>query len=179
MVGLDSDLAGLRFALNHSSGRAHYVAGDGGKLPFPDSSFDCTVSVTAPCFAGDQASFLSEMVRVTKRRFVLGLLNRTRLLYRDKGRQGGTGAYQGARWHTAHEIANCLDTCRWRVSPSVAGYTGPLAEKRDNGWNESCRAACRLVRFWWWSASVVEQIQEQKNDRKHPALCGPLAALSA
>lgn len=93
MVGLDPDLAGLRFALNHSSGRAHYVAGDGGKLPFPDSSFDCTVSVTALCFAGDQASFLSEMVRVTKRRFVLGLLNRTSLLYRDKGRQGGTGAY--------------------------------------------------------------------------------------
>jgi hypothetical protein len=44
------------------------------------------------------------MVRVTRRRFVLGLLNRHSLLYLQKGRSGGTGGYQGAHWHTASEI---------------------------------------------------------------------------
>lgn len=107
-IGLDPDLSRLRFASNNSAGNECYVAGDGSKLPFPDRSFDCTISVTALCFAEDQTSFLSEMVRVTKRRFVLGLLNRTSLLYLDKGRQGGTGAYLGARWHTAHEIGELL-----------------------------------------------------------------------
>lgn len=106
--GLDPDLSRLRFASNNSTGNECYVAGNGSKLPFPDRSFDCTISVTALCFAENQASFLSEMVRVTKRRFVLGLLNRNSLLYCGKGRQGGTGAYQGARWHTAHEISDLL-----------------------------------------------------------------------
>ena len=108
VTGLDPDISRLRFARNSPAGNEYYVAGDGGKLPFPDRSFDCTLSVTALCFAEDQASFLSEMVRVTKKRFVLGLLNRASLLYRSKGRQGGTGAYRGARWRTAREIRELL-----------------------------------------------------------------------
>lgn len=109
VVGLDPDLSRLRFARDHSAGGECYVAGDGTGLPFPDRSFDCTVSVTALCFVEDQASFLDEMARVTKRRFALGLLNRTSLLYRDKGQQGGTGAYRDARWHTAHGIRELLE----------------------------------------------------------------------
>lgn len=47
---------------------------------------------------------MAEIVRVAKRSFVIGWLNRTSLLYRVKGRHGGSGAYQGARWHTADEV---------------------------------------------------------------------------
>ena len=90
VIGLDPNSAWLNFAHNRLASNECYVAGDGGKLPFPDHSFDCTLSVTSLCFAEDQASFLNEMMRVTKRRFVLGLLNRTSLLYRSKGRHGGT-----------------------------------------------------------------------------------------
>ena len=43
-------------------------------------------------------------MRVTRRRLVLGLLNRHSLLYLQKGRGGGTGAYRGAHWHTAAEV---------------------------------------------------------------------------
>lgn len=108
VVGLDPDLPRLRFARNRPAGNECYIVGDGGKLLFPDRSFDCTLSVTALYFAEDQASFLSKMMRMTKKRFVLGLLNRTSLLYRNKGRQSGTGAYRGARWHTAREICELL-----------------------------------------------------------------------
>ncbi|MEW6253680.1 MAG: class I SAM-dependent methyltransferase, partial [Planctomycetota bacterium] len=41
---------------------------------------------------------------VARRRFALGWLNRTSLLFLDKGRHGGSGAYRGARWHTAREV---------------------------------------------------------------------------
>ena len=41
---------------------------------------------------------------MTRRRFAIGWLNRSSLLYRQKGRHGGSGAYRGARWHTASEV---------------------------------------------------------------------------
>ncbi|MBZ0092006.1 MAG: methyltransferase domain-containing protein, partial [Sulfuricellaceae bacterium] len=109
VIGLDPNLAWLRFARAHPAGSERFVAGAGGKLPFSDRAFDRTVSVAALCFAQDQPAFLSEMVRVTRRRFALGLLNRASLLYWQKGRQGGTGAYRGAHWHTANEIRALLE----------------------------------------------------------------------
>jgi hypothetical protein len=48
------------------------------------------------------------IVRVSRRRFVIGLLNRHSLLWLDKGRQGGNGAYCGAHWHTGAEVAEAL-----------------------------------------------------------------------
>lgn len=48
------------------------------------------------------------MARVARRRVVVGLLNRHSLLWREKGRDGGTGGYRGARWHTADEISAAL-----------------------------------------------------------------------
>ena len=66
--------------------------------------FDYCISVTALCFIAEEAPSLAEMLRVTRRRLALGLLNRRSILYLQKGRRGGTGAYRGARWHTAHEV---------------------------------------------------------------------------
>ena len=62
------------------------------------------VSVAALCFMRDQAAALAEMFRVTRRRIVVGLLNRRSLLYLAKGRHGGERAYRGAHWHTAEEV---------------------------------------------------------------------------
>jgi SAM-dependent methyltransferase len=106
-VGLDPNVAWLSFARHHSP-RATYVAGLAERLPFPDASFDCTMAITSLCFVGDLRQALAEIVRVTRRRFVLGLLNRRSLLYLQKGRHGGSGAYRGARWDTASEIRHHL-----------------------------------------------------------------------
>jgi len=103
-VGLDSNKAWLSYADARRAGGERYLAGLAESLPFADRSFDFSVSVTALCFVARQAQALREMVRVTRRRFVLGLLNRHSLLYLNKGRRGGTGGYRGAHWHTPSEV---------------------------------------------------------------------------
>jgi ubiquinone/menaquinone biosynthesis C-methylase UbiE len=108
VVGLDPNEEWLAYARDHSVDRELYVAGRAEALPFADQSFDCTLSVTALCFVTEQLQALREMVRVTRQRFVLGLLNRHSILYLEKGRHGGSGGYKGARWHTPAEIRALL-----------------------------------------------------------------------
>ena len=104
VVGVDPNRAWLGFARAHAAGGEHYCAGRAEALPFPDAGFERTVSVTALCFVDDARRALAEIVRVTRTRVVLGLLHRRSLLYVNKGRGGGTGAYRGAHWHTRREV---------------------------------------------------------------------------
>jgi ubiquinone/menaquinone biosynthesis C-methylase UbiE len=104
VTGVDLDPAMLRFANEHAAAGERYLPGDARALPFADGSFDLSVAVTALCFVPEERQALEEMLRVTRRRFAIGLLNRHSLLYLDKGRDGGRGAYRGARWHTRREI---------------------------------------------------------------------------
>lgn len=104
VIGIDPDEESLAYARAHAVRGERYVAGFAESLPFPDRSFDFTVSVTALCFVVRQQQALRELVRVTRRRFALGLLNRHSLLHREKGRGAGVGGYHGAHWHTPAEI---------------------------------------------------------------------------
>jgi len=108
IVGLDPDLDWLRFARTNARAGENYISGRAEQLPFADRSFDCTIAVTSLCFVRDQVAALREMVRVTRRRLALGLLNRRSLLYLQKGRGGGVGAYRGATWHTPAEARALL-----------------------------------------------------------------------
>ncbi len=103
-TGLDADPAWLAFAREHSDSAIRWVEGDARRLPYPDSSFDHVLSIAALCFVEDERQAVAEIVRVARRRFAIGWLNRYSLLYREKGRQGGSGAYRGARWHAAAEL---------------------------------------------------------------------------
>lgn len=99
VVGLDPSASWTSFAKDHAGNRESYVRGAAEFLPFADASFDLTISVAALCFAEDARKAASEIVRVTRRRFAAGLLNRQSLLYRRKGKKGGSGSYRGAVWH--------------------------------------------------------------------------------
>lgn len=103
-TGLDLRKDWLDFARSHGDPGLSWVAGDARKLPFPDASFDHVVSVAALCFIDNEPRAVAEIVRVTRGRFAIGLLNRTSLLYLQKGRGGGSGAYQGAQWHDKNEV---------------------------------------------------------------------------
>jgi SAM-dependent methyltransferase len=103
-VGLDPNASWLEFARASSTGSERYCLGTAVSLPFADSSFDLAVSGTALCFIDDGRGAVLEILRVTRKRFAIGLLNRHSLLYLQKGRAGGSGAYRGAHWHTAPEI---------------------------------------------------------------------------
>ena len=108
VMGLYPDRDGLDYARAHGGPNEVYIAGDARELPFPDASFDFVVSVTALCFIQDQRRALQEIMRVTRKRFALGLLNRHSALYLQKGRGGGAGAYRGAHWHTIREVHDLL-----------------------------------------------------------------------
>ncbi len=101
-AGADRDERMLRCAAG--KGGAAWLAADGQRLPFADRSFDLVIGVTSLCFMPDERRALAEMLRVARRRVALGLLNRRSLLWRDKGRHGGSGAYRGAHWHTRQEV---------------------------------------------------------------------------
>lgn len=109
VVGADIDQDMLRFADGRSERSIGFVAADARQLPFRDRSFDLVVSVTALCFIEEEKQALREMLRVARRRVVLGLLNRHSLLYLAKGRSGGRGAYHGSRWHTPTEALRLFD----------------------------------------------------------------------
>lgn len=104
VVGIDPDEESLRFARAHAVRDERYENAQAEALPFADGTFDYSVSVAALCFIPNEQQAVREMLRVTKKRFAIGLLNRQSLLWRDKGRGGGKGAYQGAHWHTAAEV---------------------------------------------------------------------------
>ncbi|MFZ5659051.1 MAG: class I SAM-dependent methyltransferase [Pseudomonadota bacterium] len=108
VTGVDPDASFLGYARAHAVAGEQYLPGDARALPFADGSFDLCLSVTALCFIREQHQALAEMLRVTRRRFAIGLLNRRSLLYRRKGRGGGQGAYHGAHWHTQREIRTLL-----------------------------------------------------------------------
>lgn len=134
VTGLDIDPAMLAYAQGRDAA-THYLRGDASALPFADGAFDTVVSVTALCFVPDWRRALGEMVRVARRRVVVGLLNRHSLLWRRKGRQGGVGGYQGARWHTGRELRQALATLPVRrVRPRTALFlpgAGPLARRLE------------------------------------------------
>jgi SAM-dependent methyltransferase len=108
VLGLDPDADWLAYASTHGVGTERYCRGEAQHLPFADRCFDYAVSVTALCFVDAAREAIREVVRVTRRRFAIGLLNRRSLLYARKGRGGGTGAYRGARWHTDAEVRALL-----------------------------------------------------------------------
>jgi len=108
VTGIDPDPGVIRYAQSRAVAGERYRVADARQLPFPDRYFDSCVAITSLCFIREQEKALAEMARATRRRIALGLLNRRSLLYWQKGRHGGRGAYQGARWHTAREARALL-----------------------------------------------------------------------
>lgn len=100
VTGLDADPERLAYARAHRRNE-RYLEGDARALPFADASIDVVVSFAALCFIDDWQGALREMVRVARRRVVVGTLNRNSLLWRQKR---GSGGYRGAYWHTADEL---------------------------------------------------------------------------
>lgn len=140
VAGVDLDPAMVEFARAHAAAGERYAVADAQALPFAERSFDFCVSVTALCFVRDERRALEEMVRVARHGIALGLLNRRSLLCWQMGRQGGSGAYRGAHWHTAREALSllaglALDTPRIRsaVFLPAAGAASRWLEARMPG----------------------------------------------
>lgn len=103
VTGVDPDAQSLAFARQRSR-EIRYLPGDATSLPLPDDSFDGVACITVLNFIADPRRAAAELVRVSRDRFVVGVLNRWSLLYPQKGRGGGSGGYAGAHWFTAREL---------------------------------------------------------------------------
>jgi SAM-dependent methyltransferase len=125
VTGVDVDEDSLAWARCRPGLAVRYLPGDARQLPFPDKSFDCVASVTALCFIKEWPLAVAEIARVSRRRFVLGLLNRNSLLWRGKGRGGSRGTYAGAHWHTRDEIACVLNVLSIRNVRFASGVFIP------------------------------------------------------
>lgn len=149
--GVDIRAEWVEYARQHDAGGASYEVADACLLPYPNASFDLVVSITALCFIEDEAQAVSEILRVARRRVVIGLLNRHSLLWLEKGRSGGQGAYRGAHWHTVREAEDLLSHNQAVQRPRV--YTaiqlpngGRLAHFIERVWPSSlCLGAFILI----------------------------------
>lgn len=116
VTGIDPAPAMIRYAAAHSlNDGTRYVVGDARSLPFADGQFEFTVAMTSLCFIVEQQLALQEMARVSRGGVALGLLNRHSLLYLQKGRRGGRGAYRGARWHSPEEVRHLFSASGLRL----------------------------------------------------------------
>lgn len=166
ICGIDPDEAALAFAREHAVRGEAYEPGRGEELPFDDRSWDAVVSVAALCFMEDERRAVAEMVRVARRTVALGLLNRHSLLWWRKGRGGGSGAYRGARWHTAaegRELFAGLPVRTVRVGGAIrlAGG-GPVARWVDAMAPARCPGGAFLcvvaeVESWYGEGSVAKR----------------------
>lgn len=109
VTGVDLDPAAIAYARQQAAQRASYAVADACALPFADASFDLAVSITALCFVADERAAVRELLRVARRRVAIGLLHQGSLLWRRKGRGGGSGAYRGARWHSRRDARALFD----------------------------------------------------------------------
>jgi SAM-dependent methyltransferase len=103
VVGVDINPEWVEYARSRDVGRASYEVADARALPYANASFDLVMSVAALCFIEEDVLAAREIVRVARRRFAIGLLNRRSVLWLQKGRGGGRGGYRGAHWHTVRE----------------------------------------------------------------------------
>jgi len=104
VTGLDPDASAIEFA-RQQDGSVVYLEGSAEKLPLPDDSFDYSIAVTSLCFIEQAEVAIAEMWRVSRKAMVLGLLNRSSLLYKQKYRYG---SYVGARWDRFDDVAKII-----------------------------------------------------------------------
>ena len=164
VVGLDVNVSWLRFAAEKKARSEIYLGGDATRLPLADRSVDLSVSIAALCFVADRRRAIEELLRVTRRRFALGLLNRHSPLYLAKGVHGGKGAYRGAHWDTADEARRLFDGLPVRnirlqsvVALAGGGFCARALEQRLPG-------------RWPWGAFLIISADVHAPDNDRPYL---------
>jgi ubiquinone/menaquinone biosynthesis C-methylase UbiE len=140
-VGVDIDLERVEYARRRDPGKACYEVADARALPFASASFELVVSIAAVCFIEDEVAAVREIVRVTRRRFAVGLLNRHSLLWLEQGRAGDGEGRGGMRWHTvraARQLFRDEAVRRLRVRTAIQIPTGGrCARLIEHAWPSS------------------------------------------
>jgi SAM-dependent methyltransferase len=130
VIGVDIDTEYVECACRRDTAGSYSAVADVRALPFRNASFDMVISIAALCFIPDEVAVVREILRVARRRFAIGLLNRKSLLWPQKSRKGGSGAYRGAHWHTVGEVKSLFQGFsikNMRVQTAVHLHSGGRA----------------------------------------------------
>jgi len=127
-VGLDISSGMLRYAAGKGG---VYVRGDAARLPFKNRSFDCVFCIAVLEFVEDMDAVLREMVRVARRRVVVGLLGRwgiLNIIRRARDLFVG-GWFRKARFLRPTDVEKELGrSLVWRSSFEALGVRGIFGE---------------------------------------------------
>ena len=107
------------------------MRGDAARLPFKNRSFDCVFCVAVLEFVEDMGAVLREMVRVARKRVVVGLLGRWGILnIVRRARDFFTGGwFSKARFLRPADVEKELGrSLLWRSSFEALGVRGVLGE---------------------------------------------------
>src|SRR3989304_3327099 len=117
IVGVDTSMDMIKYAMKKtedrrqkSEARIKYIVADAESLPFKNGSFDMSVSMTAINFFKNPVRAVTEAIRVSKKRIVLGVLNKWSILSvfkRIKAYLKET-SYSDACFYNQREIVNML-----------------------------------------------------------------------
>jgi ubiquinone/menaquinone biosynthesis C-methylase UbiE len=105
-MGVDISPPMLRVASKKFGNRTWFCLGDGENLPFKEKSFDCVALITTLEFIPNPARALSEAMRVSRGKVLLGILNKYSFLG-IKRRVLGTfrpNVYNRARFYSIWEL---------------------------------------------------------------------------
>lgn len=80
VVGVDCDIAMLRYTRKRGGARVDWVAAEAEHLPFGDRSFDVAISVTALCFVFDERAAIEGWFGSRASGVVVGFLNAASVL---------------------------------------------------------------------------------------------------
>lgn len=81
IVGVDTSMDMIKYAIKkHRDSNIKYLIADAEKLPFKDGSFDVSVSITVLNFIKNPLRAVSEVVRISRKKIFLGVLNRWSML---------------------------------------------------------------------------------------------------
>lgn len=105
VTDVDPDPQFNTYATNNSRD-IEFVQGDATNLSFADNSFDYCGAITSLCFVSEPEKAVAEMLRVSRKGVILGLLNQYSLLYYAKR---NSRVYRGARWENSRTAQNWLN----------------------------------------------------------------------
>jgi SAM-dependent methyltransferase len=131
VIGIDTSVSMIKYARSHAErgnenkgSNIKYLVAEAENLPFKNGSFDISVSITAINFFKYPAKSVSEAVRVSKTRIVLGVLNKWSLLSLFKKIKGffKETTYSDACFYSQREINNIF-SCFPRIKKIYKQHT--------------------------------------------------------
>ena len=109
-IGLDISFPMLRVARNKLRERGELCLGRAEALPFKANSFDCVSLITTLEFVEDPLKTLQEAVRVSRKKIILGILNKYSLTALGRKIKGifRPSIYNKARFYSIRELKKLL-----------------------------------------------------------------------